>query len=213
MSARRLTLAAPLLLLCATSLQAVPFRYPFDTHHTTIGFAAPIMELSKVTGKFTDFKGVILFPDKDKKDPATADVEITIQTASINTGIADRDEDLRSEEFFDAAKYPEITFKSKKIRQVNGDNYAMAGTFTMRGVTKDITIPFKLLALREVIGAEAHITLNRRDYGIAWTRKMEDGSMFVGDQIQVDLYILTRVGAEPKEAGAPKTGEKKDSQQ
>src|SRR5919106_3555064 len=195
MSPRRSLLALLLLLFCAGSLQAVPFRYPFDKNHTTIGFAAPIMGLSKVTGKFTDFKGAILFPNKDKKDPATATVEVTIQTASIDSGIADRDEDLRSAEFFDAAKYPEITFKSKHVRQVSGDNYAVDGTFTMRGVSKDITIPFKLLALRDVIGAEAHIKLNRRDYGVSWTRKMDDGSMFVGDEIEVDLYILTRVGA------------------
>jgi polyisoprenoid-binding protein YceI len=210
MSPRRSLLALLLLLFCAGSLQAVPFRYPFDKNHTTIGFAAPIMGLSKVTGKFTDFKGAILFPDKDKKDPATATVEVTIQTASIDSGIADRDEDLRSAEFFDAAKYPEITFKSKHVRQVSGDNYAVDGTFTMRGVSKDITIPFKLLALRDVIGAEAHIKLNRRDYGVAWTRKMDDGSMFVGDEIEVDLYILTRVGAEPKEGEPAKPGEKKD---
>src|SRR5947209_3720244 len=143
MTVRRSILGSLLLLLLAHGLDALPFRYPFDKNHSTIGFAAPVLKLSKVTGKFTDFKGVILFPDKDKKDPATATVEVTIQAASVDTGIPDRDEHLRSDDFFAAVKYPEITFKSKQIRKLGeGDNYAVDGTFTMRGVSKDITIPF-----------------------------------------------------------------------
>src|SRR5258706_9317355 len=171
MTAHRSILGALLLVLFAHDLCAVPLRYPFDMNHSTIGFAAPVLKLSKVTGKFAEFKGVILFPDKDKKDPTTATVEVTIQTASVNTGIPDRDEHLRSDDFFAAAKYPVITFKSKQIRKLGeGDNYAVDGTFTMRGVSKEVTIPFRLLALRDVIGAEAHITLNRRGYGGSWTR-------------------------------------------
>jgi polyisoprenoid-binding protein YceI len=211
MTVRRSIPGSLLLLLLAHGLNAVPLRYPLDMNHSTIGFAAPVLKLSKVTGKFAEFKGVIFFPDKDKKDPTTATVEVTIQTASVTTGLPDRDEHLRSDDFFAATKYPEITFKSKQIRKLGGgDNYAVDGTFTMRGVTKEITIPFRLLALDKVIGAEAHITINRRDYGIAWTRKMDDGAMFVGDDVEIDLYLLTRVGTEVKE-GAP-APEKKDKQ-
>ena len=208
MTARLWILGSLLLLPLAHGLCAVSLRYQFDRNHSTIGFAAPVLKLSKVTGKFADFKGVILFPDKDRKDPATATVEVTIQTASVDTGIPDRDEHLRGDDFFAAAKYPEITFKSKRIRKLGGDNYAVDGTFTMRGVSREITIPFRLLALREVIGAEAHITLNRRDYGVSWTRKMDDGSMFVGDDVMIDLYLLTRVASEVKD-GEP-VPEKKD---
>src|SRR5882762_6789978 len=103
MTVRRVIFGSLLVpLLLAHGLQAAPMRFPFDTNHSTVGFAAPVLKLSKVTGKFSDFKGVILFPDKGKLDPTTASVEVTIQTASVDTGIPDRDKHLRSDDFFDA---------------------------------------------------------------------------------------------------------------
>jgi polyisoprenoid-binding protein YceI len=207
MNLRRLIILGSMVtLLSASGLHAATWRYPFDKNHSTVGFAAPVLKVSKVTGKFADFKGVILVPDKN--DPTTASVEITIQAASIDTGIDDRDTHLRSEEFFDTAKFPEITFKSKQVRKV-GDAYAVDGMFTMHGVTKEITFPFRLHEFGKVIGAEAHLTLNRKDYGVAWTRIMDDGSVFVSDEVEIDLYILTRVGTD---AEAPPSGEKKDPQ-
>jgi polyisoprenoid-binding protein YceI len=207
MNVRRLIILGSMVtLLSASGLHAETWRYPFDKNHSTIGFAAPVLKVSKVTGKFADFKGVILVPNKN--DPTTASVEITIQTASIDTGIDDRDTHLRSEEFFDTAKYPEITFKSKQVRKV-GDTYSVDGSFTMHGVTKEITFPFRIHEFGKVIGAEAHLTLNRKDYGVAWTRVMDDGSIFVSDEVEIDLYILTRVGTEGE--AKPSSGEKKDS--
>lgn len=208
MHLRRLLIAGALAALpAASALEAAVWRYPFDKNHSTIGFSAPVLKVSKVTGKFSDFKGAILVPDKN--DLTTASVEVVIQATSVDTGIDDRDAHLRAEEFFDVAKHPEITFKSRQVRKV-GDAYAVDGTFTMRGVAKEMTIPFRIHEIGKVIGAEAHLVLNRRDFGVAWTRVMDDGAVFVGDEVEVDLYLLTRVGTEVKEGEAPPSGEKKD---
>lgn len=174
-------------------------RYPIDRNHSTVGFAASVLKVSKVTGKFADFSGNVVV--LDPKDPTTASIDLKIDAASIDTGIADRDQDLRSPKFFDTAKFPQVTFKSTRVRR-EGDNYVLDGTFSMHGVTKQLSIPFRLLALDRVVGAEAHFTLNRQDYGITWERKMEDGSLFVADDVGIDLYLLTRL-AEPYVPGTP----------
>ncbi|HLX10597.1 MAG TPA: YceI family protein [Thermoanaerobaculia bacterium] len=183
----------------ATAAAATAKRYPIDRNHSTVGFAAAVLKVSKVTGKFADFSGNVVV--LDPKDPTTASIDVKIDAASIDTGIAERDQDLRSPRFFDTAKYPTVTFKSARVRR-DGDNYVLDGTFSMHGVAKQISIPFRLLTLDRVVGAEAHFTLNRQDYGIAWERKMEDGSLFVADEVGIDLYLLTRL-AEPYVPGTP----------
>jgi polyisoprenoid-binding protein YceI len=165
--------------------------YVIDTNHSTIGFAVPILGMSEVTGKFADFTGRIVVPDETDLTKAT--VQVVIKTASIDTGIADRDKHLRTADFFDATNYPEITFKSQEIRRV-GDGYAVIGDFTMRGVTKRLTIPFQLTGHDKVLGAKATLPLNRRDYGVSWSRVMDNGAQFVADVVTVELRVLTRVG-------------------
>ncbi|MDX1996762.1 MAG: YceI family protein [Thermoanaerobaculia bacterium] len=209
MGFRRSFRFAALFVLCvvANALQAEPMRYPFDRNHSTIGFAASVMKVSKVTGKFPDFEGKVIL--QDPKDLTTATVEVKIQAASIDTGVPDRDEHLRSEDFFDTTKFPEITFVSKAVRKV-GAEYLIDGTFTMHGVAKELTIPFKLVQQSDVLAAEAHLTINRMDYGVAWTRQMDDGSQFVDAEVRIDLYLLTRVGVLASTPEKPKTPGKKD---
>ncbi|HVT58188.1 MAG TPA: YceI family protein [Thermoanaerobaculia bacterium] len=194
--------------LLARSAGAATF-YPIDRNHSTIGFAASVLKLSKVTGKFADFKGFIIVPDA--RDLTTSTVEVTIRSTSISTGLPDRDQDLRGAGFFETEKYPEITFKSKAIRRSapppkaagkSGPNYVVAGTFTMHGVSRELSIPMNVVAAKEVLAAEAHLTLNRRDYGISWNRLMEDGAQFVDDEVEIDLYLLTKSG-KPYELGTP----------
>jgi len=113
-------------------------QYPIDTNHSTVGFSVSIMDgLSRVNGKFTDFTVTLT---NDEKDITKSSVNVVIKAASINTGIPARDTHLRSADFFDAEKYPEITFQSKRIEKKGKQLFAL-GTFTMHGVTKEITLP------------------------------------------------------------------------
>ena len=169
-------------------------QYPIDVNHSTVGFSVPIMNgLSKVTGKFTDFSITLA---NDEKDIKKSSVSVVIKTASINTGIAARDNHLRTADFFDAEKYPEITFKSSSIVK-KGKQLIAVGTFTMRGVSKEISLPFTIIGPSKNaagdkmnLGYAARITLNRRDFGVNWEHKTVPN--WVGDNVEVELELITK---------------------
>src|SRR5262245_19313822 len=116
--------------------------YPIDTNHSTVGFSVSIMNgLSKVTGKFTDFAVTLT---TDEKDITKSSISVVIKAASITTGIAARDNNLRTADFFDAEKYPEITFQSSRIEK-KGKQLIAVGTFTMHGVSKELALPFSVI--------------------------------------------------------------------
>ena len=169
-------------------------QYPIDVNHSTVGFSVPIMSgLSKVTGKFTDFSITLINDEKDIKESS---VSVVIKTASINTGIAARDNHLRTADFFDAEKYPEITFKSSSIVK-KGKQLIAVGTFTMHGVSKEISLPFTIIGPSKNVagdklnlGYAARIALNRRDFGINWEHKTVPG--WVGDNVEVELELITK---------------------
>jgi len=149
--------------------------------------------MSKVTGKFTDFTVTL---NNDEKDITKSSVSAIIKTASINTGIAARDNHLRTADFFDAEKYPEISFQSSRIEK-KGREFIAVGAFTMHGVSKEISIPFTIACPtknaagdKANFGYAAHITLNRRDFGINWEHKTVPN--FVGDNIEVELLLITK---------------------
>jgi polyisoprenoid-binding protein YceI len=194
---RILWLVAILFALVAIPIQArapkdvveKPLR--IDKNHSTLGFEVPIVDgLSKVTGKFTDFDIQIIWND----DPAQSSVQAAIQVASIDTGIDDRDGDLRSDNFFDAATYPEITFVSDEITG-EGEEYGAHGTLTMHGVSEEIDLPFQLARRDQGDGGEwlafaADYTLDRTTYGIDWEHGIVP--FFVGDDVTVKLFVITR---------------------
>jgi len=133
-------LATALLFSVIIVLQADTVRqYPVDTNHSTVGFTVSIMGgLSKVNGKFTDFTVDIT---NDEKDITKSSVSVVIKAASINTGVTERDNHLRTADFFDVEKYPEITFHSTRIEK-KGEQVSCIGTFTRHGVSKQIALPF-----------------------------------------------------------------------
>lgn len=189
------TLAAVLLFSTITIGQVETARqYRIDYNHSTVGFSVPIMDgLSKVNGKFTDFTVTLT---NDEKDITKSSVSVVIKAASINTGIAARDNDLRTAAFFDVEKYPEITFASKRVEK-KGNQLAAVGTFTMHGVSKEITLPFTItginkdpVAKKMNIGYSARITLNRRDFGINWRHQSVPN--FVGDNVDIEINLITR---------------------
>lgn len=156
--------------------------------------------VSKVRGRFNDFEGTLRI---DRARPESSSVEIRIKTASINTDNQRRDDHLRSPDFFDAANNPEITFKSTKVVARGQDKYDVTGTFTMRGVAKEITIPVTFLGFgndgrgTEKAGFEAATVLNRKDFGILWNKALDAGGAVLGDEVQVLINIEANKEAPP----------------
>jgi len=188
-------LLAVLLFSTVTAAQVNTARqYPIDTNHSTVGFSVSIMDgLSRVNGKFTDFTVTLT---NDEKDITKSSVNVVIKAASINTGIPARDTHLRSADFFDAEKYPEITFQSKRIEKKGKQLFAL-GAFTMHGVSKEITLPFQITGVNKDpaskkmnLGYSARIVLNRRDFGINWTHPKVPN--FVGDNVEIEINLITR---------------------
>ncbi len=189
------TLATVLLFSAITAQQADSAKqYRIDTNHSSVGFSVSIMGgLSKVTGKFTDFTITLM---NDENDITKSSVSVVIKAASIDTGIKDRDNDLRTANFFDVEKYPEITFQSTRI-ETKGKRLIAVGTFTMHGVSKEIALPFTITGIdknpatkKMNIGYAARITLNRRDFGINWRHPAVPN--FVGDNVEIEINLITR---------------------
>jgi polyisoprenoid-binding protein YceI len=168
-------------------------QYPIDTNHSTVGFTVSIMGgLSKVNGKFTDFDVNIT---NDEKDITKSSVNVVIKAASINTGITERDNHLRTVDFFDVEKYPVITFQSKRIEK-RGKQLIAFGTFTMHGVSKEIAFPFTVTGIKNdpvtrkmSTGYAARLTLNRREYGVSWEKAVPN---FVGDNVEIEINLIAR---------------------
>ena len=191
------TVLPALLLFAVTAVAQVATTtrvYPIDNNHSNVGFSVPIFGgLSQVKGKFTDFAITL---NVDEKDITKSSVSVVIKATSIDTGIEGRDRHLRNADFFDVEKYPEITFKSERIEK-KGKQFIAHGPLTMHGVTKQIALPFTVTGTfknpttsKMAVGYSAKIVLNRRDFGINYSR--QDNPTFVGDNITVEIELVTR---------------------
>jgi len=189
-----------LLLLVILFISSTSFaeKFQVDTAHTQIHFSVQHLVVFKVRGNFNDFTGLI---EADPKTKTLISAEATIQTASIDTRIEKRDKHLRSADFFDAANYPQIHFKSKSITG-SGDNIIMVGDITMKGVTKEVILQGSFLGTtagpdgKLRAGFEATGTLNRKDFGLNWNKVTETGGLVVGDEIQIGLEIESVIKAD-----------------
>lgn len=168
-------------------------KYMIDKPHTNVGFSVKHMVITSVRGNFGGFDGHIMF---DENDMTKMSAKGTIGVATIDTGNNQRDDHLRSEDFFHAEKYPEMTFESKRVYKPEGeDNYVMVGDITIRGVTKEIEIPFELVGMitdpqgNTRIGIRAETKINRQDFGLAWSKTLETGGLIVGNEVKIELDI------------------------
>lgn len=162
-----------------------------ENNHSTIEFFVPISDgLTKISGKFTDYHIGIQFTDSSL---LKSKIEVRINPASINTGIAGRDEDLKTKDFFDVTEYPSILFVSDVIVK-KGNQYITKGKCTVHGVTKEIEIPFTVTGVRKnyVIGFSGAWKLKRSDYGIGTNWKHTTDDKFIGDEIEVHIDFWTR---------------------
>ena len=186
----------PILALFLAALTAPLFAadaFTIDKSHSDASFTVRHF-VSKVHGRFGDFAGAIQL---DPAKPDASSVVFTIKTTSIDTNNGDRDNHLRSPDFFDAAKFPEITFRSTKIVSTGKDKYDVTGSFTMHGVTKEITLPVAFLGFatdpggNQRAGFELSTKLNRKDYGINWNKALDAGGMMLGDDVDVSISLET----------------------
>src|SRR5215467_8516088 len=171
-------------------------EYKIDPVHSKVGFAVKHMAISTVEGRFTDFSGSILYDDKD---PSKSSVSVTIKTTSVNTDNNMRDNDLRSANFFEAEKYPEITFKSKSVEK-KGNGYVAHGTLTIKSASKDVDLAFTLAGpidtgRGKAMGADAGLNINRQDYGLTWSRSLPGGELMVSNDVAINIHVEARQAA------------------
>lgn len=193
----------PLALAAVLALAGAPAlgqTWTADTAHSTVGFQVRHMMISNVKGAFDKFAATV---EGNPADPSTVKISATIEVASVNTREPKRDDHLRSGDFFDAAKFPQMTFTSTKVEKVSATKAKVTGNLTLRGVTKPVTLdveytaPVKSPWGQTVVGANATGKINRQDFGVAFNKALEAGGVLVGDEvtIQLELELVEKAAA------------------
>jgi polyisoprenoid-binding protein YceI len=166
--------------------------YAIDAMHSSAEFAVKHMMIATVKGRFGQMEGTIRLDDET---PSRSSVEATIDVASIDTGVAMRDDDLRSANFFDAERFPAIRFKSSAVERLDAENWRVAGQLTIREITRDVVLDTEFegrgagLSGEQRVGFTARTSLNRKDFGLSYNQVLETGSVVVGDKVRVTLHI------------------------
>jgi len=186
---RRLTLV---LLIALAAPALAQSTWEIDPVHSSVQFGVRHLMISTVRGKFPKFTATAV---GDEKDAAHASVEASIDVASIDTGEPKRDGHLKSADFFDVEKYPAITFKSTKVEAAGERRFKLHGDLTMHGVTKPVVLDVEatpeVKGMRGETRAGAHATtkINRKDFGINWSKSMDGGGVVVGDDVDVTIEV------------------------
>lgn len=186
---RNILVTMTMLSFCIVPLSSAS-TWNLDNTHTQIGFKVRHMGLANVNGYFSTFEGMITY---DPEDLSKTEVNVTIDAASINTGIEKRDEHLKSPDFFDVQKYPNITFASKSVKK-SGDGMTILGDLTIHGVTKEVMLEVETLSspLKDMMGmlrmgASAKATIDRTDFGLEWNAVLETGSLLIGKEVRIQI--------------------------
>jgi polyisoprenoid-binding protein YceI len=167
--------------------------YQIDPQHTTIQFKVRHMMIANVRGVFGKFSGSVEF---DPANPSASSIEVTIDVASIATPDQARNEHLKGADFFDAAKYPEIKYKSKSVSAASPESFNVKGDLTMHGVTKEVEMRVGGMSgetkdpwgnLRR--GCEAFAKISRKDFGLTWNAAIESGGVIISDEVDIILDV------------------------
>jgi polyisoprenoid-binding protein YceI len=175
-----------------TTTQIPTGTYTIDASHSRVGFVARHAMVTKVRGSFNEFDGTGSF---DAANPAAAQLQLSIQAASIDTRNADRDAHLRSNDFFDMETYPEIRFASTAVEQTGDDEYQVTGDLTIKGVTKPVTIEFEYTGTavdpygNTRVGLDGKTTVNRKDWGVNWNAALEAGGVLVSEKVTLEFEV------------------------
>jgi polyisoprenoid-binding protein YceI len=167
-------------------------KWNFDTVHSTVAFSVRHLMISKVHGTFKKWSGSLLYDDGN---PTAHEIDVKIETASIDTREEQRDAHLRSADFFDVEKYPEMTFTSTAVAAKGGDEYEVTGNLTLHGVTKPVKLRAEHLGRGkdpwggERMGFTASGSIDRKDFGLTFNMPLDGGGVMVGDKIEIHLDV------------------------
>jgi polyisoprenoid-binding protein YceI len=173
-----------------TTALVAPGSWQIDPSHSSIEFQVKHLMISKVKGRFSDFAGTL-----EAGEDGTLKASGTIQTASIDTHEPKRDEHLRSADFFEVERYPEISFASSEIAPTGGNGFRVGGELTIRGITKPVELTGSLEGTgrdpwgNDRVGLELRGEINRSDFGLTWNQALETGGVLVGDKIKFELEL------------------------
>ena len=176
----------------APSFTDLTGTYTLDPTHTRIGFLARHAMVTKVRGAFNEFEGTAVV---DGNNPANSSVRVTIEANSVDTRNAQRDEHLRTNDFLALEQYPQITFVSTDIRQVDETTFEVTGDLTIKDVTNRITVPLEFEGAsqdpfgNQRIGFDGSVTISRKDYGLTWNAALETGGVLVSDKIVLEFEV------------------------
>lgn len=185
----------PVLTIISLALPGFALASPWtiDPDHSNVGFKVRHMMVANVKGNFNKFSGTV---DIDDKNINQSKVSVTIDTASINTNVQKRDEHLRSADFFDVAKFPTMTFVSKKVVRVSRDKLRVTGDLTLRGITRQVVLNVDGFSKESKDpwghirrGTSASARINRKDFGLVWNKVLETGGVAVGEDVDIVLEI------------------------
>jgi len=189
---KKLSFAALAALAVAPALAlAAPTTYGIDPAHSQVGFSVKHMVISSVRGAFNKFEGKVAL---DEADVTRSTVEATIDAASVDTRVGDRDNHLRSPDFLDAARYPAITFRSTKVARAGKDQLKVTGDLTLHGVTRAVVLDVEVSPEVKGMGGEARrgftasTRISRKDFGLTWNKLIEAGPA-VGDEVAISLEL------------------------
>lgn len=178
------------------STTAVPTEvtgtYTIDPSHSRVGFVARHAMVTKVRGAFKEFEGRGHF---DAADPSRTNLSLTIKADSLDTGSQDRDEHLRTNDFFDMEQYPELSFTSTEVKQTGEDTFEVTGDLTIKDTTKPVTVEFEFTGAatdpfgNHRIGFEGSTKVNRKDWGLTWNAPLEAGGVLVGEKVTLEFDV------------------------
>ena len=175
-----------------TNPAALSGTYVLDPAHSRIAFVARHAMVTKVRGSFADFEASA---DLDFTDPARSSANVVIQVASVDTGSPQRDEHLRTNDFFDVPSFPTWTFTSTSVEPKGADEFVLVGDLTIKGTTRPVTIEFEHTGTATDVygnlraGFEGRATISRKDFGVTWNAPLEAGGVMVGDKIVLELDV------------------------
>ena len=167
-------------------------KWKFDTVHSNVSFAVRHLMISRVHGSFKTWSGAL---ETDEANPANSGLQASIDVASIDTKEPQRDEHLRSPDFFDAANYPNITFESVSVQYVDTEHFKVSGNLAIRGVTKLVTLDAEYFGRQkdpwggERAGFSAKTSIDRKDFGLVFNIPLEGGGFVVGEKVDITLDV------------------------
>jgi polyisoprenoid-binding protein YceI len=178
--------------MSSQTLATLSGEYVLDAAHTRLGFVARHAMVTKVRGLFERFEGKASL---DFENPERSTAEVAMDVASVNTNNAQRDDHLRTNDFFDAPNHPQITFRSTKVERVDDENYRLTGDLTIKGTTRPVTVDFEYTGMAKDpygntrVGFEGKATVNRKDWGVEWNAPLETGGVLVSEKITLELEV------------------------